>query len=66
MKLLIEEAFEELPVYIKPNNIINLGFQKTAVYNWFNSNDFPVIRNGRSVLAQKDKLKEWMKERELL
>ena len=66
MKELIDIEFSKLPLYVKPKDVANLGFSKTTVYVWFNSTGFPLIKHGRSLKTQKDKLLIWMKERELI
>ncbi len=63
---LVEEVFGKMNVYVKPKDIINLGFSKSEVYVWFNRSDFPLIRNGKALLAKKVEVEAWMENRGLI
>lgn len=41
-----------------------MGIGKRQAYNLANSRDFPSFRMGRKILINRERLAEWMKERE--
>ena len=60
----IDIEWANMPLYMGYSDIIQLGFKKTRVYNWFNRPDFPPMLRNDGKRVNKYKLKEWLEERE--
>lgn len=51
-------------MYMGYKDIARLGFSKSTIYRWFNSEDFPpmIRRNGFKV--NKEKFRKWLEKQE--
>ena len=62
--IILDEVWDELPMYIGYKEIMKLGFSQATIYRWFNAKDFPpMIRKG-GMRVNKLKFKNWLEKNE--
>lgn len=55
--------WDEVPLILTPKDVIGMGVKKTKTYEWFHNPNFPLIKQGRALYAEKTAFKKWL-ERE--
>lgn len=64
--MILEDTWNNMPLYIGYKEIMKLGFSQATIYRWFNAESFPpMIRNG-GMRVNKFKFREWLEHNEVV
>lgn len=59
------QTYEEIPLFLDAKGIVRiLGVSTTTAYTMLKDPAFPAVKIGRKRLVRKEKLFEWLQERE--
>ena len=59
------QSYEEIPLFLDAKGIVRiLGVSTTTAYTMLKDPAFPAVKIGRKRLVRKEKLFEWLQERE--
>lgn len=58
-----ETDWDNMPILLRPKDVMKLGIKRDQTYEIFHSRAFPVIKQGRAMYVEKTAFRDWLERK---